>query len=341
MPFASAPVIAGGITALAGLFGQGMKARQDRINIQSQQRHNKEIAKYNFDRQLEMWNKQNKYNAPASQMQRYQDAGLNPHLIYGSPQKAGLATEMPKYQEQATNLMNQSPAFTGQSLAGLGQNILEMRILREEGRKRSAEADSAQAQATKDNYEITKDVFWYSPEFDAETGRFLNKMKKEEGKIFEAKFYNAIGDQLMGLALKKADIDNVYKNIDFTDTRIATEKQRKRYDQWKADLAQNLGLTPQDRPEYRVLFNTLYKNNIDPTTGYGLAFGMALYETFQSVAKVFAGRVGGGVKGTSIKSGTPKSPSGQRTIKTPRAETFNPFSAQSESNWSQFKNIKK
>ena len=30
-----------------------------------------------------MWNKQNQYNLPANQMQRYRDAGLNPNLIYG------------------------------------------------------------------------------------------------------------------------------------------------------------------------------------------------------------------------------------------------------------------
>lgn len=31
---------------------------------------------------LELWNLQNKYNSPAEQMKRYQDAGLNPNLIY-------------------------------------------------------------------------------------------------------------------------------------------------------------------------------------------------------------------------------------------------------------------
>lgn len=33
---------------------------------------------YNID----LWNLQNQYNSPAAQMQRYQDAGLNPNLIY-------------------------------------------------------------------------------------------------------------------------------------------------------------------------------------------------------------------------------------------------------------------
>lgn len=33
---------------------------------------------------LDMWNRQNAYNAPAAQMQRLKDAGLNPNMIYGN-----------------------------------------------------------------------------------------------------------------------------------------------------------------------------------------------------------------------------------------------------------------
>lgn len=38
---------------------------------------------------LDVWNMQNAYNTPAAQMARYQDAGLNPNLIYGQSNTAG------------------------------------------------------------------------------------------------------------------------------------------------------------------------------------------------------------------------------------------------------------
>ena len=40
---------------------------------------------------VDLWNMQNAYNTPLAQMQRFQEAGLNPHLIYskGSPGNAG------------------------------------------------------------------------------------------------------------------------------------------------------------------------------------------------------------------------------------------------------------
>ena len=37
---------------------------------------------------LQLWHLNNEYNSPASQMQRYQDAGLNPNLIYSQQNTA-------------------------------------------------------------------------------------------------------------------------------------------------------------------------------------------------------------------------------------------------------------
>lgn len=39
-----------------------------------------------YQRQLEMWNKENAYNTPSAQMARYVEAGLNPNLIYNNGQ---------------------------------------------------------------------------------------------------------------------------------------------------------------------------------------------------------------------------------------------------------------
>ena len=39
---------------------------------------------------LQLWNLTNEYNSPAAQMHRYQDAGLNPNLIYGQQNTASV-----------------------------------------------------------------------------------------------------------------------------------------------------------------------------------------------------------------------------------------------------------
>ena len=50
---------------------------------------NKSIAERNNQFNYEMWMRNNEYNSPASQVQRFKDAGLNPALIYGSSGNAG------------------------------------------------------------------------------------------------------------------------------------------------------------------------------------------------------------------------------------------------------------
>lgn len=76
-PFSLA--LAGG-TALFNAFSQGSENRKNR---KFQQAENQKSRDYN----TEMWNKNNEYNTITNQMQRFKDAGVNPHLAYqnGSP----------------------------------------------------------------------------------------------------------------------------------------------------------------------------------------------------------------------------------------------------------------
>lgn len=59
---------------------------------------NKELAQYSFDMQRQMIKEQNAYNSPVQQMARYQEAGLNPSLIYGNgASSAGNQNTIAKY----------------------------------------------------------------------------------------------------------------------------------------------------------------------------------------------------------------------------------------------------
>lgn len=77
---------------------------------------------------LDLWNLMNEYNSPAAQMRRFQDAGLNPNLIYS--------------QSNATSAPNAASAFQGRSagtaakgiqnaMAGIGQVMNLVKSARE------------------------------------------------------------------------------------------------------------------------------------------------------------------------------------------------------------------
>lgn len=92
------------------------------INTNKTIQANKQMAEYAYNKDLEMWHRQNEYNSPRSQMERYKEGGLNPNLIYGQG-NSGNATSLPKYQAPRQEYNYQAPNLaTGiQTYANLTQ----------------------------------------------------------------------------------------------------------------------------------------------------------------------------------------------------------------------------
>ena len=76
-------------------------------------RANRRFSERMYERQradaLEFWRMENEYNSPAAQMQRFREAGLNPHLIYDKG-TSGLAGSLPV--PSAPSAMSQAPDFS-------------------------------------------------------------------------------------------------------------------------------------------------------------------------------------------------------------------------------------
>lgn len=95
---------------LTGIGNIASQAMANKANMQAVRENNqlqRELAEYQWNKNLEMWNLQNQYNSPVSQMQRYKDAGLNPHLIYGQG-NSGNASSMPSYQSPTTQAVTRN-----------------------------------------------------------------------------------------------------------------------------------------------------------------------------------------------------------------------------------------
>lgn len=98
-------------------------------------RANRRFARQMYDRQradsLADWNMMNEYNSPRSQMQRYQEAGLSPHLIYGQSNEGATvrSSSVPQGNAKASDF----------DLATPFMNIYDMRI-------KSAQADNLAVQ---------------------------------------------------------------------------------------------------------------------------------------------------------------------------------------------------
>lgn len=80
------------IGAAGELLGAGLNAVTTGMGNRAQRKWNERMYDRQFQDNIKFWNMQNEYNAPSSQMKRYQEAGLNPNLIYGSGSQAGTAS---------------------------------------------------------------------------------------------------------------------------------------------------------------------------------------------------------------------------------------------------------
>lgn len=100
---AGASGIQSGANFLGGIVNQIFAKKR----IKQQNQANLNLSEYAYNRDLEMWNKQNAYNTPQMQMQRFEEAGLNPNLIY-SKGTAGNAQQLPKYSAPRAERHNET-----------------------------------------------------------------------------------------------------------------------------------------------------------------------------------------------------------------------------------------
>lgn len=96
MPFPLGAAIIGGANLVGGLtslFGGNHAADKSLQATRETNKANAELAKYQNEWNLAQWNRQNAYNTPAAQRQRYEDAGINPYFAMSNIQ-AGQAESL-------------------------------------------------------------------------------------------------------------------------------------------------------------------------------------------------------------------------------------------------------
>ena len=180
-------------------------------------RSNKKLAQYSFNKNVEMWKMQNKYNSPKSQMARYNEAGLNPNLMYGKG-TPGNAQTMPQYQA-----LPSSGEVFGQAVTGL-QGLVGIQQKKE---------DLAITQVSREIVEATKQFKIDKQDYDSQSA-----------------MYNATSARYQSM-IKNVEYWQKELGFDSADTTIKAILQSiLREQMWK-----DIGMAMPDTEEY--LFNVL------------------------------------------------------------------------------------
>ena len=226
--------IAGAAMSLIGGIGSGISARKNRKLArelaQKQQDFMSNEAEKAYQRNLEMWNKQNAYNSPSAQMARLQAAGLNPNLAYGSL-SAGDAGNAPAYNPpsvaQPSDALFSNP-YEGVERAGTSLTNSSL-----------AMAQIAQTQAN------TKNVDLQNYKLAVENSTLLPAQIQD--MLNEFAFNKSMRPQSLALAsmqLKQADqnLKNAQKQFDILEKQLEGmdyETRVKAVDAWLAETTKD------------------------------------------------------------------------------------------------------
>ena len=147
MPFplvAAIPAIAAGIGAAGSLLDNASSNRTARRNTDRTIAANRAEAELAYQRSVQLWNMQNEYNSPQSQMERFKAAGLNPHLIYGQG-SSGLAAQPPAYQPPNIQYKYEAPAY-GSAISSILPTLMSVGSWMQDMRLSQANLDKTQVE---------------------------------------------------------------------------------------------------------------------------------------------------------------------------------------------------
>lgn len=242
---------AAGIAQGAGqIIGAGMgmiQSHYDRKWARESQRQqnldNINMANIAWERDLEMWKRNNLYNSPQEQMARLKAAGLNPNLVYGSGSVVGNTSgQIPKYQRPEMRRVD-VPGFTFGNLIPMMQGIAKTT------QQINNLKANTEALGTKKVLDNTAAALNIAREADTreKTGYNISIRDYQTDALKQSN--KKLGQQITNLALQKElmDIDKDVKKERKTQAEYQTDVEK-----LKSDLAKD-GMFQGDDLLYRKL----------------------------------------------------------------------------------------
>lgn len=172
------------IGAAGGLLQTGVNALFNR-SYTSQQ---KKLIDYQYQKDLDMWNRQNEYNSPLAQMERFRAAGLNPNLIYGATSSGGNASSMPSYgtPDIARNHLDANPMNdTFNTMVSLARTSQELKSAKLDNERKKLENFYLVDSLWYQNEALKREYNWQNLNFDKVKQAELDSMMARLGLMGE------------------------------------------------------------------------------------------------------------------------------------------------------------
>ena len=132
----------------------GESANQANLEaVREANKGNMELAKYNWEQQKAMYEESLDYNRPLNQMRRFEEAGLNPNLIYGQGSSGNVSVSQPTPQMPTMQAAHFNDLRVGQAIRDAVSKSMAQSKLDSENNLRESQAAAQKAQSIKSNAE--------------------------------------------------------------------------------------------------------------------------------------------------------------------------------------------
>lgn len=254
--------------AAASAVGQWISSRSSRKQAQETNKANLELAKYGNQADRMAVAEQNAYNTPSAQLQRFQDAGLNPALIYGSGSAGGgNQASAPKFDTPRADMHFQP--FQLPEVLSQYQNW-QMNVAQTDNVKAQTENIRARTQ-TEAMRNILTDIQGKSQAFDLDTKDMLRpyNLQAKELDVRQKGLNLNQSIQRLKLMSQQELINNLeqhakernLRTIDLAQEKMAAETLYLKYrNEWAKE-----GITGSDNPIIRVLTRMMIQGGIAPS----------------------------------------------------------------------------
>lgn len=274
---AIAPLLLGGLVSaggsvLNGLLGSQSQSQANKANLELakyQNSWNEQMYERNLQDQIKLWQMQNEYNSPSSQMSRYLKAKLNPNLIYGqgSPGNAsGLnAPSAPRAADMDVQPVDSpmigvagAASFANQYIQAYYQNkSLEADIALKDAETLNKLAGVSGVRANSRLAEVNADI-QERTRMDIMAG-VRARTESAEAKAKYDKYMSA--DDMLAIQgeLKHLDVHLSQRRIENLELATRRLAQTKDYEAWEQEVVRETGIRPGSPNWYSVVV-ALLKN---------------------------------------------------------------------------------
>lgn len=202
-------------TAGANLIGSFVNAHTQNRNTDKAIAAQKEENERAYQRNLEMWNKENAYNSPSEVIARLRAAGMNPNLAYGTPNVSAPSPDAP-ITDMSSMANKKSPvgaaleeSVNARYMNAMIQNInAQTKKTEEEAKKTGAEYE---AQMTYNQYQ--NDIL--TGNLQEQKARIeLNASQTDLNDMQSRESYTRIQNIMQSTNKMKAEIDEIAAKIE-------------------------------------------------------------------------------------------------------------------------------